>query len=192
MYAKIRNIHLFLGLFASAFLLIYALSAFMMGHSFLFKWAYPNKPKIHSFQLASPPAEPKALVAALRAQDNLRGDLWQVETTSTAVSFFVERPGSRFDVAYDLRTRTATITARQGGFWYTIDRMHHTGGLIHDEANLNIWGWFVALMSVVTWLIGLSGVYMWFKRHKERRVGGMIFVATFVFAGVLLVLVRVM
>jgi len=192
MYAKIRDLHLFFGLLGSAFLLIYALSAFMMGHSFLFKWAYPNKPKMSSFKLEAPPSDPKALVAALRAQDNLRGDLFEVKTTSTAVSFFVERPGSRFDVAYDVMSHTATVAARQGGFWYSIDRMHHTGGLIHDEDSLNAWGLLVAIMSVITWLIGLTGVYMWFKRQKERRVGGMIFVATFVFTGILLVLVRVM
>lgn len=190
MYRLVKDLHLSLGLLMSAFLLIYGASAFMMGHSFLFKWAYPKGQK--SVFKVEAPEDPRAIVAAIRDNQGLRGDLYEVKTTSTAVSFFVERPGSRFDVSYDLASQTATMFQKRGGFWYRIDRLHHTGGIHHDDPRMNAWGWFVFVASMLLFCIGFSGVYLWFKRHKERRVGGMIFLASFVFAGGLLTLVRLL
>ena len=39
MYTLLRNVHLALGLFTSMFLFAYGLSAFEMGHPFLFGWS---------------------------------------------------------------------------------------------------------------------------------------------------------
>lgn len=190
MYTKLRSLHLFLGLLMSAFLFAYGASAFMMAHSLAFGWAYP-KPQGRQIAVDLPP-QPKLIIDKIRAQEDLHGDLIDVKTSSLAVRFIVERPGTRYEVGYDLRKKTADIITLEGGIWYTLDRLHHTGGIYHDTPELRAWGWVVFIASILTVIVGLTGVLLWFQRNKERRVGGMIFIISFIFAGGLLFLVRVL
>lgn len=188
MYRLAKDLHLAVGLFLSAFLLLYGLSAFMMGHGFLFRWTYPKGVKQE--MVVTGPTKPAEIIETIRAEHDMRGDLHQVKTSSLGLSFHVMRPGSRFDVNYETASQTATIYSKRSGFWHTIGRLHHMGGIYHDDARMNAWGWFIFAGSMLMMGVGFSGVYLWFKRHKDRRIGGMFFIGSFVFAGLLLVLVR--
>ncbi len=190
MYQLLRNIHLALGLAIAAFMFVYAASAFRMGHYFLFRWSSPTSVE-SKVELADPPKDPRALVAAIRERGDMRGDLFDVETSSTGIAFLVKRPGTEHRVSYDVTSKTAAVSTKSGGFWEMIDKMHHTGGMWHDDPLLSAWGAFVGWMSAFLIVVSLTGLWMWFKRNRERRVGGILLAVSMVVSVLLLVIVRV-
>lgn len=189
MYQLLRNIHLALGLAIAAFMFVYAASAFRMGHYFLFRWSSPTVER-SELRLESAPRDPRQIVESIRAQRGMRGDLYDVETSSTGLSFLVRRPGTEYRVTYTVATHTAEVFTSSGGFWEMIDKMHHTGGRWHDDPLLSAWGTFVGVMSALLLVVALSGVWMWFKRHRERRLGGILLTVSMVVSVLLLVIVR--
>jgi hypothetical protein len=190
MYSTLRNIHLVLGLVIAAFMLAYAASAFRMGHYFLFRWSSPSV-ETSKVVVQDAPRDPRMLVKKIRDEGDMRGDLFDVATSSTGIAFMVRRPGTQHDVVYDIRTNTAAVTTKSGGFWEMIDKMHHTGGVWHDDPVLSAWGMFVGFSSVCLAIVALTGVFLWFQRNRERRLGGIFLIGSMVVSLALLIIVRV-
>ncbi len=190
MYQLVRNVHLALGLAIAAFMLAYSASAFRMGHYFLFKWSSPTTEQ-SKMVLEPAPRDPREIVAAIRAKGVMAGDLYDVETSSVGLSFLVRRPGTEYRVSYTVATKTAEVSTKSGGFWEMIDKMHHTGGTWHDEPIMSAWGTFVGLMSAFLAVVALTGLWMWFKRNRERRLGGILLTVSMIVSVLLLVIVRV-
>jgi hypothetical protein len=53
----------------------------------------------------------------------------------------------------------------------TMVGIHEQGGLWHESALRNALGVFVAITSAALIIMALTGIYLWFKIHSERRVG---------------------
>ena len=47
-------------------------------------------------------------------------------------------------------------------------------GLWHDYWLINVWGFSVAIVSIGLIIIGVTGVYIWFKLYNERIVGAVL------------------
>lgn len=188
MYKLFRDIHLALGLFSAVFLLAYGLSAVQMAYPiYRAKW----KNSTETFVVPDGvDVAPRPLARWLMDNRGLRGDLETVQSTSTAVSLTIMRPATRHDVKLDRATRRAEVTTGVMNVVGMLNRLHHAGGLWHDYWAINVWGWFLALVSVFLIIVALTGVYMWFKRHRERRVGTIVFVAGLAWGISLLFLVR--
>jgi hypothetical protein len=52
--------------------------------------------------------------------------------------------------------------------------MHHTFGLDNRYGPHNFWGVLMFLTSIGLVLLGATGVYLWFKIHKERLTGSLL------------------
>jgi hypothetical protein len=188
MYQLFRNIHLILGLFSSVFLLAYGLSAAQM--------AYPiYRPRMHETKSElTIPAEvelaPRPFAKWLMDHHDMRGDLQSVETSSTSITVSILRPATQHRATVDLSSRRAEIVTGRSNVIGMLNRLHHTGGLWHEYWPINAWGWFVAVVSIFLLIIPATGVYMWFKRHRERKLGTILFAAGLLWGLTLLVLVR--
>lgn len=55
---------------------------------------------------------------------------------------------------------------------------------------MKAWAAFVALVSAGLVLLGASGIYMWFTRRPERRIGIVMLALNVVFAVTILALLR--
>ncbi len=163
MYRLLRDTHLLTGLFCGLFVLAYGLSAVQMAHN---KW-FSLKPRV-SAQSYSIPARLDARAAARELMDRgLGGDLRDVAGTK----FRIVRPGTVYDVRYDPATGTAEVKISRAGFWGILNRLHHARGFWHEYAPMNVWGGFVAFASLAMFLLGATGVYLWFRLCNERRIG---------------------
>jgi hypothetical protein len=114
--------------------------------------------------------DPRAIVRALR-DAGVRGELRDVARTAAGHKFAVTRPGTNYQVEYTLATREAKIKVRTAGFMGMLNRIHHLAGLQHDFGLINAWGVCVGLVSAIVILLGLTGIYLWFKIHSERIIG---------------------
>jgi hypothetical protein len=70
------------------------------------------------------------------------------------------------------------------------NRIHHLGGTWHEYAPLNAWGVMIGLVSAGLILVGITGIYLWFKMHGERAIGIALLVANLGVCATPLVLIR--
>ena len=163
MYRLLRDTHLLTGLFCGLFLLAYSLSAVQMAHN---RW-FPMKPRVTAQTYSIPASLDTRAAARVLMDRGLRGDLRDVAERK----FRIVRPGTVYEVRYDPVSGAAEVKISRTGFWGILNRLHHARGLWHDYAPINVWGGFVVLVSLAMFLLGASGVYLWFKLYNERAIG---------------------
>ena len=71
-----------------------------------------------------------------------------------------------------------------------LNRLHHWAGFWHEPVSMKMWAAGVAVVSAALLLLGASGIYMWFTRRAERRIGLALLAINVVFAMTLLTLLR--
>jgi len=188
MYKVLRNTHLFLGIAAFLFVTMYGLSSVQMAHQ---TW-FSMKPQVTETRLTVSPEtseDPRAIAAELR-RAGLRGEMRDVETNAAGYRIYIQRPGTFYRIDYTRATREAKVRIQTTGFMGMLNRIHHIGGTWHDYWLINVWGIFVALVSVTLILLGATGIYLWFKTHGERAIGVVLLAINLGICVTLLVLVR--
>ncbi len=189
MYRWLRNTHLLLGLFSFAFLLMYGISAVQMSHNAWFKL----KPRVSesTVTVAAGQADARAVARELMDRHGLRGEITQVRASDGGWSFRIVRPGTVCEVAYAAASGETKIRTNVAGFMGMLNRIHHAGGLWHEYRLLNIWGFFVGLVSLALIVSALTGLYLWFKLYNERLAGAILLALSLGYSFTLMVLLRV-
>ncbi len=168
-YRLLRSTHLVLGVFSAAFLAMYGVSAVQMAHNRVLRvTARTTSAEVH---LDPGIADTRAAARMLMERSEVRGDLTQIETRGGHLRFRLTRPGITDDVDYDPVAGAAAVRESRAGMLGMLNRLHHAAGVDHEYGPINMWGLFVGTVSAALFLIGLTGVYLWFKLHAERRVG---------------------
>jgi hypothetical protein len=185
MYKLIRNTHLILGLLSVSFVLTYAMSAVQMAHRI------PIAPQVTEEDVALQPGlAPRSVAEALMQQRGYGGELGNPQPQPGGFRVTIGRPGRVFTVRYESATGQAHVRRETRSFLGMLNRLHHQNGLHHQDGRLNAWGWALALVSVVFLVLGATGVYLWFRMHKERAIGAVLLGANLVVSLALLRLLR--
>lgn len=155
MYQKLRALHLSTAMFSLIFLLAYAVSAVEYAHQ---NWApHPHWTTQETRKL------PSGIVDARVLAREWRGELTEVETPPGALKIRVMTPlGTGYDVSYSIATGDTMVQTTTIAFLTKLLWLHMSHG---------IWTVVVGLVSVAMLLLGVSGLYLWFRNHKERRAG---------------------
>lgn len=189
MYSIVRNIHLLLASFSLPFLLMYGVSAVQMSHNTWFQM----RPSVQERQVALTPGQADARAVAremMEREPGVRGEVSTIQPTPRGVSLRLVLPGTVHDIQYDRATGAAKLKTSVAGFMGMLNRLHHAAGLWHEPASLRAWAMLVALVSAALLLVGASGIYMWFTRRPERRVGVVLLAVNALFAIAVLTLMR--
>lgn len=188
-YKFIRNTHLLVASFSLPFLLMYGVSAVQMSHS---SW-FGMTPSVVERQLALSAGETDARAVAravMTRQPDMTGELSNVQSNDTGLTLRIVVPGTVHEVRYDRTSGVARIKTSVAGVMGMLNRLHHWAGFWHEPFSMKAWAVFVAIVSVGLLLLGASGVYMWFTRRPERRVGIALLAVNLVFAVTVLTLIR--
>jgi hypothetical protein len=188
-YQAIRNIHLMLASFSLPFLLMYGVSAVQMSHGTWFQM----KPAVVERQVALTAGLTDARLVARELMDrepSVRGEVTSIQTTPGRVSLRLVMPGTVHDLRYDPASGVTQLKTSVAGVMGMLNRLHHAAGLWHDPAALNLWGAAVGVVSGALVLLGASGIYMWFTRRPERRIGLVLLTLNAVITIVLLTVMR--
>ena len=188
MYRWLRNTHLVLGLLSSAFLIMYGVSAVQMSHN---SW-FAAEPHVTISNLPLAPAISDARVVARELMENhgLRGEIQQVAAKPDGVSFRLVRPGTIDEVHYDPATGAISIRETRLAIIGMLNRLHHAVGVDHDYWPMRVWGVFIGITSAALFVLGLTGVYLWFTLHQDRVAGIIILTASLAYTIPLLVMLR--
>jgi hypothetical protein len=185
----LRNTHLLVGLALFAFLLMYGVSSVQMAHN---RW-FTLKPATTESRVTLPAGlaeNPRAVARRLMDEYGVRGELNQIRKTETGCNLRIVRPGTVYEIAYSAPTGEAQIRKHIAGFMGLLNRLHHVGGLWHEYALINVWGALVGVVSLGLFVMGLTGIYLWFKIHNERVIGTILLAISLGYSLTLMVLLR--
>ena len=189
MYKIIRNVHLLLASFSLPFLIMYGVSAVQMSHSTWFQM----KPAVVEREIPLATGQSDARLVAreiMSRQPDMKGELSNVQTTASGLTLRIVVPGTVHDVRYDRASGVARIKTSVAGAMGMLNRLHHWAGFWHEPLSMKAWAVFVAVVSMGLVLLGASGIYMWFTRRPERRLGIALLTVNLIFAITVLTLLR--
>jgi hypothetical protein len=189
MYRWFRNTHLVAGLLAIPFLLMYALSAVQMSHGGWFSLK-PTVTETTVTVASSAINDGRALARILTDQENLRGEIRQVKVTDAGFNLQIEHPGTVYRVEYSNQTHQAVIRTSVAPFMGMLNRIHHLAGFHNASMMLDVWGGWVVAVSLCLFLLGLTGIYMWFRLYKERVIGSILLAVSLGYSLALILLIR--
>ena len=186
LYLITRDLHLYIGLFLSPFVLIFAVSVFYLVHGAATR-ATPG-PFDPSRAVAGVPITPeivrlqgRARVDALRPvleELDVRGEIDFVRHVPNAHRLIVpvRLPDRDTVVDIDYEQRTATVTSRKHGFGDAVVYLHkmpgpHNADLRGNSRLIRLWRVAADATAYLLLFITLSGIYLWVVLKAERRVG---------------------
>lgn len=189
MHLWMRNTHLFLGLFSILFLLVYGASSVQMAHN---RW-FNLKPAVTESQVSigsEDASNARAVARELMDRHRMRGEVAQVRQTGNGFSFRIVRPGTVYEVDYSRQSAEARVRTNTAAFMGMLNRIHHIGGLWHEYSLINIWGALLGVVSAALFVMGATGIYLWFKLYNERAIGVVLLAISLGYSVTLMVLMR--
>ena len=202
-YRLTRDLHLYLGLFISPFVLVFSISVFFLVHSWMPKFA----PESVNSRVVSALALPgdllklsgRPLIDGLKPilkNMNVPGEIGFVRhlVKEEKLIIPVSIPGRATTVSINLASHEATIVSRETGLADALVTLHKSPGQHGPEIRMNwfymqAWRWLADATVYLTLFISVSGIYLWSMLRAERRVGTILLVAgTVSFFGIVYVI----
>ena len=184
-YRLTRDLHLYLGLFISPFVLLFSISVFFLVHSWIPKVA----PETANTRVVTALALPtnvqrlsgRPLIDALKPiLENIKvpGEIGFVRHMALEEQLIipVSIPGRATTVTINIANREATIVTRETGLADALVTLHRSPGQHGPDIRMNwiyirAWRWFADATVYLTLFISVSGIYLWYMLRAERRIG---------------------
>jgi hypothetical protein len=203
-YLITRDLYLYLGLFISPFVLLFAVSVFFLVHD------QPGRerptPDIRTITGVSVPSDVatlqgRARIDAIRPLLGALGVSGEVDfvrhvENEGRLVIPVTVPGRQTTVDLNYTTGTATIASRSQSISETLIYLHKTPGphnadLRGNSRFMRAWRLLADATVYLVFFITLSGIYPWLALRAERRIGIVLIAAGFAsFAGLVYVIAR--
>src|SRR5213595_306109 len=184
-YRLIRDLHLYLGLFISPFLLVFAISVFFLVHSLRPRIASETSttrvvsalPLPRDLQRLSGRPLIDALKPTLEKAD-VRGEVGFVRhmVKEEKLIIPVTIPGRETTVSISIASREATIVTRETGLAAALVTLHKSPGQHGPNIRMNwfymrAWRWMADATVYLILFISVSGIYLWYVLRAERSMG---------------------
>jgi len=182
-YRLIRDLHLYLGLFVSPFVLVFATSVFFLVHA----WRPGIASQASTTRVVSTLPLPgdlqrlsgRPLVDALKPaleKAGVRGEVGYVRhlVKEEQLIIPVTIPGRETTVSLSLANGKATVVTRETGLADALVTLHKfpcTHGPAVWMNWLKAWRWLADATVYLFLFISISGVYLWYVLRAERAVG---------------------
>jgi hypothetical protein len=189
MFRLMRNVHLILGLLFFSYAMLFAASSLVIIYRPWLKVTRSEEQQIVRVAFDRTQT-PRDLAFELMQNHQLKGDLRDIKQDAGAIRFIIARPGTRSEVTYTASTGEAKIRTRREGFLETLVQLHINHGFFHDFLPANAWSLLSLLGSVGLFLLGATGIYLWFCHHEERVIGFVILALGLAYSLTTLVLSR--
>jgi hypothetical protein len=184
-YRLIRDLHLYLGLFSSPFVLVFAISVFFLVHTWLPKIGSKTSTTRVVSALPLPvnlqTLSGRPLIDALRPALEKAGVHGEVGFLQHMVKeerliIPVTIPGRETTVNINITNRDATIVTRETGLADAMAILHRSPGEHAPAIRMNwfymqAWRWLADTTAYLILFISVSGIYLWYVLRAERRVG---------------------
>ena len=184
-YWLVRDLHLYVGLFISPFVLVFSISVFFLVHAWLPRLgsAIATSRVVSALPL---PADlqtlsGRSLIEALKPaleKTGVRGEVGFIRNMVKEEKLIipVTIPGRETTVTISLASREATIVTRETGLADALVTLHmspgpHGPGIRMNWIYMRAWLWMADATVYLFLFVSLSGIYLWYVLRAERRVG---------------------
>jgi len=183
-YLIARDCHLYLGLFLSPFVLVFAVSVFFLVHPQ--RKSSEDRPPIRlasdlpvsaDIERLSGREQVAALRPVLEALD-VHGEVDFIRRIpkENRLVFPVRVPGHETVVDLNLVQRTAAISERATGLTDAVVHLHkmpgpHNVSVRGNSTYMRVWRWLADVTTYGLLFLTLSGLYLWAVLRAERRIG---------------------
>lgn len=204
-YNLTRDLHLYLGLFISPFVLVFSVTVFFFVHAIAPKFGPEKTDTRVATAIALPPELPKLsgrpLIDALKPtleSIGVPGEIGFIQHVVQNETFIipVSVPGRATTVTLRVPQRDATIVTRETGLADALMTLHKSPGghaptLSRNWFPMRAWRWLSDATAYLTLFITISGFYLWYVLRAERRIGYILLgTGTLVFFGLAYVVAR--
>ena len=204
LYRWTRDLHLYLGLFISPFVVVFAVSVFFLVHAWLPKRRDAGPTRVVT-DLALPPnleqLSGRQLIDALQpvlASIKAQGEVGWVQHRAKEHHLIlpVSVPGRLTTVTIVVAKREAVIEPRTTGLADAFVMLHkspgpHLVGIRMNWIYMRLWRWFADGTVYLVLFLSASGLYLWYALRAERRIGLCLLVAGILsFSGMVYALVH--
>jgi len=180
-YVWMLDLHLYVGLFVSPFVLIFAISTLLLNHNWS-PGAVKNQAEVLQSRTISVDV-PEGLntieqAKQLMLQAGVSGEIGFVRRLAkeNRLSISVMKPGHEAKIEVDLQRNTATVEEHQTGFWEALIYLHkspgsHNANIRGNWSYTRIWRGLAdsAVYSIL--FLSASGIFLWAVIKAERRIG---------------------
>ncbi len=189
-YSLTRDLHLYVGLFLSPFVLLFAVSAILLNHPEI-----PLRAPVEH-QPRTIRVDPPAGIESLDGMEQVRqarqilrragvsGEMGPIRYSSEDKRLIipVSKPGYDYTVEVAQRTGLATITERSVSLGDSFIFLHKMPGphLANIRGNwwlVRAWSWFADGTAWLLMFLSVSGVYLWVVLRSDRQIGLILLIA---------------
>lgn len=198
-YRLTRDLHLYLGLFISPFVLVFSITVFFFVHAWIPKLT-PETVNTRVVSALSLPADlqklsGRPLINALKPtleNMNVPGEIGFVRymVKEEKLIIPVSIPGRATTVSINLASHEATVVTRETGLADALVTLHKSPGQHGPDIRMNwfymrAWRWFADATVYLTLFLSVSGIYLWYMLRAERKAGLiLLFAGTLSFFGI--------
>jgi len=184
-YWFIRDLHLYLGLFISPFVLVFSVSVFFIVHS----WRPRIASETSATRVVSALPLPRdlerlsgrPLIDALKPaleKAGVHGEVGFIQhlVKEEKLIIPVTIPGRETTVSIRIASGEATIVTRETGLADALVTLHKSPGQHGPTIRMNwvymkAWRWMADATVYLILFISVSGIYLWYVLRAERPVG---------------------
>jgi hypothetical protein len=184
-YRILRDLHLYLGLFISPFVLVFAISVFFLVHAWRPGFASGTSTTRAISELPLPSDLQKLsgrpLIDALKPvleKAGVRGEVGFIQHLVKEEKLIIPLiiPGRETTVTISIGSREATIVTRETGLADSLVTLHKSPGQHGPAIRMNwfymrAWRWMADATVYLILFISISGIYLWYVLRAERAVG---------------------
>ena len=182
-YVVTRDLHLYVGLFLSPFVLVFAVSVFYLVHGSVQKGAELPSRSVSDLPISAhlEGLTGRDQVNALRPildRLGVKGEISFIRRISKEHRLVVPvlLPGRETTVDLNLNTQTASISIRETGVSDALIHLHkmpgpHNVNIRVNSLYMQVWRVLADVAAYGLLFLTLSGLYLWVVLRAERRVG---------------------
>ncbi len=184
-YVWTRDLHLYLGLFLSPFVLLFAISTLFLNHTWNPRNGDSETVLTTSAHIAIPDGLTRArgmeqakLAGQILKQLGLSGEIEHIMQSpgKNDLTIAVVKPGQRLAINVNLENQQVTIEQRNTGIWDSLIYLHKSPGPHLQAVRGNwfytrLWRWMADTVVCLLLFLSVSGVYLWAVIKAERRIG---------------------
>lgn len=182
-YRWTRDLHLYLGLFVSPFVVAFAASVFFLNHAKVDTGAATSVTTVRDVTISTGLESARGREAVDRArhivdQVGVTGEIGFVRylRKEQRIVIPVSKPGLEIVVDVDISTRTAIVARRTTRMLEAVAYLHKSPGPHNADLRGNwlwtrVWRWLADGTVYLVLFISATGLYLWFSIKAERRIG---------------------
>jgi hypothetical protein len=184
-YGWTRDLHLYLGLFLSPFVLLFAISTLFLNHSWHPQDGDSKTVLTTSSHIAIPDGlasaqgmEQAKLARQILNEFGFSGEIDRIVQSPGKNDFTitVAKPGQRLAINVNLEGQQVTVEQRNTGIWDSLIYLHrspgpHAPGVRGNWFYTRLWRSMADTVVYTLLFLSVSGVYLWAVIKTERRIG---------------------